>query len=87
MSRDPLQQLYPFLHGKVQSPESMDAALAESLAQKVAHHAQVMADFFSRHGEDVIAAARTIAGATRHRQVAMAGMIRNRVLMGWLHSV
>ena len=65
MTLDPLQQLYPFLHGKTQPAEAMQAALTESLAQKVVHHAEVMSAFFARHGDAVIAAAHTIADVYR----------------------
>lgn len=60
-----LEGLYPFLHGKAQDPNDMNAALLESVAQKAADHARVLDEFFKIHAQDVVAAAGTIADVYR----------------------
>lgn len=63
--KESLQALYPFLHGKKQDPEAMNAALAESVRQKVAHHQDVMDAFFAKNGQAVVDAAGAIADVYR----------------------
>jgi len=66
LAEDPnLVGLYPFLHGKKQDPASMNSALLESVAQKSAHHHQVIDAFFARNGQQVVAAAGAIADVYR----------------------
>lgn len=66
LAEDPnLAGLYPFLHGKKQDPLSMNSALLESVAQKAAHHHQAIDDFFTRNGQEVVAAAGAIADVYR----------------------
>ena len=66
LAEDPnLVGLYPFLHGKKQDPASMNSALLESVAQKSAHHHQVIDAFFARNGQAVVAAAGAIADVYR----------------------
>lgn len=65
MSDEELKGLYPFLHGKKQDPEAMNAALLESVRQKAQHHQDVFAEFFARNGQAVVDAARTIAEVYR----------------------
>jgi D-sedoheptulose 7-phosphate isomerase len=65
-SSGPLEALYPFLHGKKQDPKSMNAALVESVAQKAAHNAQVLAEFFAKNGQGVVDAAKTVADVYRN---------------------
>src|SRR5262245_29561537 len=60
-----LARLYPFLHGKKQDPLSMNSALLESVAQKAAHHHDVIDNFFARNGQKVVAAAGAIADVYR----------------------
>jgi D-sedoheptulose 7-phosphate isomerase len=60
-----LQNLYPFLSGRQQEGAGMDAALAASVREKAAHHAQVFERFFSTERPAVVGAARTIAAAYR----------------------
>lgn len=56
-----LQEMYPFLHGKKRDPESMNAALVESVRQKAANHHDVIDAFFQKNGQAVVDAARGIA--------------------------
>ncbi len=65
MSDDHLEGLYPFLHGKKQDAAGMNAALAESVRQKHAHHQEVMSAFFAANGQGVVDAAKTIAEVYR----------------------
>ena len=60
-----LQALYPFLAGKRRDEDAIVAMLAGSVTGKAAHHASVFTSFFTTHGEDVVAAARTIADTYR----------------------
>jgi hypothetical protein len=60
-----LQALYPFLASKRRDENAIVTMLAESVAGKAAHHVSIFASFFTTHGEDVAAAARTIAGTYR----------------------
>jgi len=60
-----LRELYPFLHGKRQDPQSMHSALLESIRQKVAHHRDTVDAFFVNNAEAVVAAATAIAEVYR----------------------
>lgn len=60
-----LHELYPFLHGKRQATQALNAALVESVRQKVEHHQDVVGTFFSKNGQILVDAARTIADIYR----------------------
>jgi D-sedoheptulose 7-phosphate isomerase len=66
MSNDAvLQGLYPFLHGKAQESERLDAALLHSVAAKAADSRDTNARFFDEQGEAVVAAAHAVAEVYR----------------------
>lgn len=56
-----LQDLYPFLHGKAQDHDNLDAALAVSVQRKASDHQDVFEHFFSTNAAEIVGAARTIA--------------------------
>jgi len=58
----PLQNLYPFLHGGKQSPDDLNAALLESVAQKAEHSVTVKQSFFEHNAQAVVDTAKAIAG-------------------------
>jgi D-sedoheptulose 7-phosphate isomerase len=60
-----LATLYPFLHGKAQDEQKLDAALLRSVVDKAADSRDTNARFFAEQGEALVAAARTIAGVYR----------------------
>jgi D-sedoheptulose 7-phosphate isomerase len=60
-----LRELYPFLHGRRPDAQVLNAALVESVRQKAEHHQDIFGNFFSRHGQSVVNAARTIADVYR----------------------
>jgi len=60
-----LEGLYPFLHGTKRSPSALNAALMESVAQKAAHHLEVVHAFFSAHAQAVVDTAGTLADVYR----------------------
>lgn len=62
---DPLQSLYPFLHGTRRDPAQIDAALLESVRQKSADSVETQRAFFGAHGTDLVAAARALAACYR----------------------
>ena len=64
---DHLQQLYPFLHGRRQDPQAVEAALLESVRQKATHHREVADAFFTENQVALVAASRTIADVYRQR--------------------
>lgn len=61
-----LESLYPFLHDKKQDPDSMNAALLDSVNQKIAYHHEVVTQFFSENSQAVIETAEAIANAYQH---------------------
>lgn len=65
MTDDQLKNLYPFLHGKKQDPGAVNAALVESVRQKVEHHLDVIGSFFTENAQQVVDAAKTIADVYR----------------------
>ena len=65
MADEELEALYPFLHGRKQDPQALNAALIESVRQKAGDHQRIFAEFFARHGQDVVDAARTVADVYR----------------------
>lgn len=60
-----LEALYPFLHGKKQDAQAMNAALVESVRQKTAHHRETLDAFFSKNDQTVVDAAGAIADVYR----------------------
>lgn len=61
-----LEALYPFLHNRKQDAASVNAALLESINQKMRYHRQVIDAFFAANGQAVIDTAGTIAEVYRH---------------------
>jgi len=57
----PLKNLYPFLHGKKQSPDDLNTALLESVAQKAAHSIAVKQSYFEQNAQAVVNSAKAIA--------------------------
>ncbi len=60
-----LEGLYPFLHGRKQDPEALNAALVESVRQKAEHHQDVFRAFFEKNRQGIVDAAATIADVYR----------------------
>ena len=56
-----LQALYPFLHGKVQEPGKMAAALLESVEQKARDSRETNAAFFGGQASVLVTAAHSLA--------------------------
>ena len=54
---DPLQELYPFLHGQAKNPQREKTALLESVRQKSAESRNVKAQFFAAHAEALVSMA------------------------------
>lgn len=57
-----LKALYPFLHGSSKDSAVEHQALLNSAQQKAAHSVDVKQRFFATHTEQLIAAARAVAG-------------------------
>jgi D-sedoheptulose 7-phosphate isomerase len=64
-SEGALQGLYPFLHGKTQNPEKLNAALLLSVAEKARDSRETNERFFGDQAETLVAAARTLANVYR----------------------
>src|SRR3954468_8787945 len=64
-SADALSALYPFLSGREQDADSMNAALLESVRQKARESCEAKTRFFETHAEKVVAVARAIADVYR----------------------
>lgn len=60
-----LSSLYPFLHGKTQDPEKLDAALLHSVAEKARESRDTNTAFFSESGTTLVAAAKAVADLYR----------------------
>ena len=60
-----LAGLYPFLAGKRQDADQMQAALMESVRQKAAESVAVKARFFAESAADIVAAAQALAAVYR----------------------
>jgi len=58
---DPLQELYPFLHGDKKDAESENIALLESVRQKSQHSLDIKQQFFADNAQALIEAARAVA--------------------------
>jgi len=57
----PLQDLYPFLHGKNKDAEQENTALLESVRQKAQHSIDIKQQFFKDHSQALIDTAKAIA--------------------------
>src|SRR5271154_5192747 len=60
-----LQALYPFLHGKPQEPEKLDAALLHSIEEKARDSRETNARFFAAQAPVLVAAAKSVANVYR----------------------
>ncbi|HTV90250.1 MAG TPA: SIS domain-containing protein [Stellaceae bacterium] len=60
-----LEALYPFLHGRPQNQERLDAALLRSVAEKAAASRDASARFFAEQGAALVAAAHALADVYR----------------------
>ena len=60
-NEDQLSDLYPFLHGKSQDPESQQAALLNSVREKAQNHISVFQDYFEKNQTEIVRAAHIIA--------------------------
>ncbi len=60
-----LEALYPFLHGKAQAPEKLDAALLHSIAEKARDSRETSARFFDAQAPVLVGAAKAVAGVYR----------------------
>lgn len=58
---EPLQALYPFLHGDRMNADVLDSALLESVRQKAQDSVDTKAAFFEQNAAAVVALAKTIA--------------------------
>jgi D-sedoheptulose 7-phosphate isomerase len=68
MSSDqPLDGLYPFLHGARQDPDKLRLTLLESIRQKALDSVEVKQRFFAENGPAVVAVAETLAGVYRNK--------------------
>jgi D-sedoheptulose 7-phosphate isomerase len=65
MSREDLEALYPFLHGKRQDTTQVDAALLHSVAQKARDSREANERFFADQAPLLVAAARALAAVYR----------------------
>src|SRR5579883_2344650 len=64
-SKEVLEGLYPFLNEQAISPVRLDQELLESVRLKAEHSLAVKRAFFAAHGEQVVAAAKSIAEVYR----------------------
>lgn len=62
---NPLESLYPFLHGQRQDPGRLDDALLESVRQKAQDSVATKRAFFEANAGAVVAVAHAIAGVYR----------------------
>jgi D-sedoheptulose 7-phosphate isomerase len=60
-----LQTLYPFLHGKAQDADKLDAALLHSALEKARESRETNERFFGEQAPTLVAAARAVAGVYR----------------------
>ena len=63
--QDPLQALYPFLHGDRQDADKLQSALMESVRQKAQDSVDTKTAFFAQNSLAVVEVARAIAGVYR----------------------
>jgi len=64
---NPLQELYPFLHGDKKDAASENAALLESVRQKSQHSLDIKQQFFADNAQALIEAARAVANVYQHK--------------------
>ena len=64
-SENDLQSLYPFLHGKPQDAEQLDAALMHSVDEKAKDSRQTNEAFFAEQASILVAAAKSVADVYR----------------------
>ena len=64
-SENDLQALYPFLHGKPQDAEQLDAALFHSVNEKAKNSRQTNEAFFAEQASILVAAAKSVADVYR----------------------
>jgi D-sedoheptulose 7-phosphate isomerase len=64
---DPLQQLYPFLHGGKKDAASENAVLLESVQQKAQHSLDIKQQFFADNAQALIEAAGAVAKVYQHQ--------------------
>ena len=60
-----LKSLYPFLHGKAQDPEKLEAALLHSVAEKARESRETNERFFGGQAPTLVAMAKAVAGIYR----------------------
>lgn len=65
---DPLQELYPFLHGKKKDSSNENTALLESIRQKSQHSLDIKQQFFTKNAQALIDAARVIANVYQQKR-------------------
>ncbi len=58
---DPLQSLYPFLHGRKKNADNENTALLESVHQKAQHSIETKKRFFTRNALQLVDAAHAVA--------------------------
>lgn len=63
---DELKALYPFLHGKAQDPDKLEAALLLSVADKARDSRETNERFFTEQANVLVAAAKAVAGVYRN---------------------
>ncbi len=56
-----LSALYPFLHDKKTDEQTLHGALLDSVNHKLAHHQNVVADYFEKNSQTIVDCAKTIA--------------------------
>lgn len=64
--RETIEKFYPFLHGKKADATTLDASMRGSVAQKLAHHHEVVDGFFAQNAQPIVDTARTIAEVYRN---------------------
>ena len=62
MSDPHLKELYPFLHGRKQDADGLNATLLESVRQKAKDSVDIKRAFFEGNTQQVVDVARAIAG-------------------------
>ena len=60
-----LKGLYPFLHGKAQDPDKLNAALIHSIAEKARESRETNERFFGEQAPTLVAMAKAVAGIYR----------------------
>tara|TARA_R110002073_G_scaffold183221_3_gene341400 strand:+ start:88 stop:810 length:723 start_codon:yes stop_codon:yes gene_type:complete len=65
--KDPLHELYPFLHGGKKDSVSENTALLESIRQKSQHSLDIKQKFFTDNAQALIEAARAIANVYQNK--------------------